>query len=75
MKLLVNTKNKITQKKNGENLSHLKITEVVLVYGNIVNKDSHYDKRVLHRFVPNKQFGQLLAISPRSSIFLKTLNS
>ena len=38
--------------------------------------DCHNDWiKVLHAFVPNKSLGQLLAISPESFIFLKTLNS
>ena len=39
MKLLGSTKNKITEDKNGENVPHLEITEVVLVHCNIVNND------------------------------------
>ena len=39
MKLLGSTKNKITKDKNGENVPHLEITEVVLVHCNIVNND------------------------------------
>ena len=39
MKLLESTENKITQYKNGENVPHLGITEVVLVHCNIVNND------------------------------------
>ena len=39
MKLLGSTKNEITKDKNSENLSHLEITEVVLVHCNIVNND------------------------------------
>ena len=35
-KLLGTTENKITKDKNGENASHLEITEVVLVHCNIV---------------------------------------
>ena len=37
MKLLESTENKITKDKNGENVLHLEITEVVLVHCNIVN--------------------------------------
>ena len=37
MKLLGNTKSNITKDKNGENVCHLEITEVVLVHCNIVN--------------------------------------
>ena len=37
MKLLRSSKNKITEDKNGENLPHLEISEVVLVHCDIVN--------------------------------------
>ena len=63
MKLLVSTKNKITKDKNGENLLHLEIAEVVLVYCNFVNNDYQQDSGVLYTFVPNKPFGSLLEIS------------
>ena len=75
MKLLESTKNKITKDKNGENVPHLEITEVVLVHCNIVNNDYQQDSRVLYTFVPNKPFGSLLEISPINHIFLKTFNS
>ena len=75
MKLLGSTKNKITKDKNGENVPHLEITEVVLVHCNIVNNDYQQDSRVLYTFVPNKPFGSLLEISPINHIFLKTFNS
>ena len=75
MKLLGTTENKITKDKNGENLPHLEITEVVLVHCDIVNHDYQQDPRVLYIFVPNKPFGSLLEISPTNDIFLKTLNS
>ena len=75
MKLLGSTKNKITKHKNGENVPHLEITEVVLVHCNMVNNDYQKDSRVLYTFVPNKSFGSLLNISPSNHIFLKTFNS
>ena len=75
MKLLGSTENKITKDKNGENVPHLEITEVVLVHCNIVNNDYQQDSRVLYTFVPNKPFGSLLDISPTNHIFLKTFNS
>ena len=59
MKLLWSTKNKITKDKNGENVPHLQIIEVVLVNCNIVNNDYQQDWRVLYTFVPNKPFGSL----------------
>ena len=39
MKLIGSAENKITKDKNGENIPHLEITEVVLVHCNIVNND------------------------------------
>ena len=75
MKLLGSTKNKITKDKNGENLPHLEITEVVLVQCNIVNNVYQQDSRVLYTFVPYKPFGSLFEISPTNHIFLKTFNS
>ena len=75
MKLLGSTENKITKDKNGENVPHLEITEVVLVHCNIVNNDYQQDSRVLYIFVPNKPFGRLLEISPKNHTFLKTFNS
>ena len=75
MKLLGSTENKITKDKNGENVPHLEITEVVLVHFDIVNNDYLKDSRVLYTFVPNKPSVSLLEISPTNHIFLKTFNS
>ena len=74
MKLLGSTKNKITKDKNGENIPHLEITEVVLVHCNFVNNDCQQDSRVWCTFLPNKPFGSLLEISPTNHMFLKTFN-
>ena len=67
MKLLGSTKSKITKDKNGANVLHLEITEVVLVHCNMVNNDYQQDSLVLYTFVQN--------ISPSNHIFLKTFNS
>ena len=75
MKLLGSTENKITKDKNGENVPHLEITEVVLVHCNIVNNDYQQNSRVLYTFVPNKLFGSLIEISPKNHICLRTFNS
>ena len=74
-KLLGSTKNKITKNKNGENVPHIEMTEVILVYCNILNNDYQQDSRVLYTFVPNKLFRSLLEISPTNFISLKTFNS
>ena len=72
MKLLGATENKITKDKNGENVTHPEITEVVSVYCNMVNNYYQQDSRVLYTFVPKKTLGSLLEISPTNHMFLKT---
>ena len=42
---------------------------------NAVNNSYKQNSRVLHTFVPNKSFGQLLDISPQNFVFLETLDS
>ena len=74
MKLLGSTENIITKDKNGENVPHLEITEVILVHCNIVNNGYQQDSRVLYTFVPNKSFSSLLEISPTNHIFLKNIS-
>ena len=75
MKLLGSTENEITKDKNGENVQHLEITEVVLVHCDIVNNDCQQDSTLFYTFVPTKPFGSSLEISPTNHIFLKTFNS
>ena len=43
MKLFGSTKNQITKDKNGKNVSHLEIVEVILDHCNIVDKDYQQD--------------------------------
>ena len=75
MKLLGSTNSKITKDKNGKNVPHLEIVEVVLVHCNLVNNDYQQDSRIFYTFVPSKTFGSLLEISPTNQVFLKTFNS
>ena len=73
MKLLVSTKDIIDADKNSENVPKLENVEVV--HCNLVNNSYQKASRVLFTFVPNKQYGQLISISPKSLIFLKTMNT
>ena len=75
MKLLGSTVSKINKDKNGENVPHLEVVELVLVHCNLVNNDYQQDSRILYTFVLNKTFGSLLEISPKNHVFLKTFNS
>ena len=70
MKLLGSTESKITKDKNGENVPHLEVVELVLVHCNL-----QQDSRILYTFVPNETFGSLLEISPTNQDFFKTFNS
>ena len=75
MKILGSTKDIIDADKNSENVTKLENVEVVLVHCNLVNNSYHQHSRVLFTFVPNKQYGQLISISPHSLVFLKTINT
>ena len=70
MKLLGSTESKITKDKNGENVPHLEIVELVLGHCNLVNNDYQQDSRILFTFVPNKTFASIT-----NQVFLKTFNS
>ena len=75
MKLLGSTKGIIDSDTNSENVPRLENVEVVLVHCNLVNNSYQQASRVLFTFVPNKQYGQLISISPHSLVFLKTMNT
>ena len=75
MKLLGSAESKITKNKNGENVPHLEVAELVLIHCNLVNNSYQQDSRILYTFVPNKTFGSLLEISPTNHLSLKTFNS
>ena len=74
LKLLGSTE-KITKDKNGENVTHLEITTVLLVHCHIVNNDYQQNSRVFNTSVPNKPSCSLLEISPTNHMFLRTFNS
>ena len=75
MKLLGSTRDITDADKNRENVPRLESVEVVLVHCNLVNNNYQQHSRVLFTFVPNKQYGQLISISPHSLVFLKTMNT
>ena len=69
MKLLINTESKITKYKNGKNVPHLEITEVLLFHCKIANNYFQQDSRALYTFVPNKSFSSFLESSQRNLSF------
>ena len=70
MQLLGSSKNDIDQNKNGEIVPRSETVEVVLVHCNLVNHNYQQASKVLFTFVPNKQFGQLITITPHSLTLL-----
>ena len=75
MRLLGSTKKDVDKDKDGENVPKLESVEVVLVYCNLVKNDYQHTSKVLFSFVPNKQFGQLINISPHSLTMMNTVNT
>ena len=75
MKLLESRKKDVDKDKDGEDVPKLEFVEVVLVHCNLVNNSYQQASKVLFTFVPNKQFGQLITISPHILTMLKTTNA
>ena len=75
MRLLGSTKKDVDSDKNSENVPKLESVEVVLVHCNLVKNDYQHSSKVLFSFVPNKQFGQIINISPPSLIMMNTVNT
>ena len=75
MQLLGSLKKDIDQNKDGKIVSRLETIEVVLVHSNLVNNSYQQASKLLFTFVPNKQFGQLITITPHSPTMLKTTNA
>ena len=73
MKLLGSTKKDVDSDKNSENVPKLESVQVVLVHCNIVKNDYQHTSKILFSFVPNKQFGQSLNISPHSLAMMNTV--
>ena len=74
MKLLGSTKKDVDKDKDREDVPKLESLEVVLVHCNLVNNSYQQASKVLFTFVPNKQFDQLITISPHLLTILKTAN-
>ena len=75
MKLLGSKKKDVDSDKNSENVPKLESVEVDLVQCNLVKNDYQHSSKVLFSFVPNKQFGQLINISPNTLTMMNTINT
>ena len=72
MRLFRSTKKDVDGNKNGGIVPKLESVEVVC---NLVKNDYQHSSKVLFSFVPNKQFGQLINISPHSLTMMNTVNT
>ena len=52
----------------------LQSVEVALVHCNLVKNDYQHTSKLLFTFIPNKQFEQLINISPHSLTMMNTIN-
>ena len=59
----------------GENVPKLESVEFVLVHCNLVKNDYQHTSNVLFTFVPNKQFRELINISPHSLTMMNAVNT
>ena len=75
IQLLGSSEKNIDQNKDGEIVPKLETVEAVLIRCNLVNNNYQQSCKVLFTFVPNKQFGQLITITPYSPTMLETTNA
>ena len=75
MTLSGSAKKDVDKDKDGKDVPKLESVEVVLVHCNLGNDSYQQAPKVLFTFVPNKQYDQLITISPHSLIMLKTTNA
>ena len=73
MKLSGSAKKDVDKDKYGEDVPTFESVEVLLVHCNLVNNSYQKASKALFTFVANKQFGQLITISPHLLTMLKLL--
>ena len=75
MKLLWSTKKDVDKDQDGEIVPKLESVEVALVHCNLVKNGYQHTSIVFFSFVPEKQFGQLINISPNSLTMMNTVHT
>ena len=61
--------------KNSKNVPELEQVHSALLHCNVVHNDYLQNSKLLHTFVPDNSFGQLLSIEPKALIHSKTTDS
>ena len=72
MQLLGSSKELIHIEKDSELVPKIENVDVILIHCNVVHNTHQQKSRLLHSFVPNKQFGKLINVEPQPLIMLKT---
>ena len=54
-------------------MPRLETVEIVIVHCNLVNNSYQQASKILFTFVPNKQFSQLITITPHSRTMVKKI--
>ena len=75
IRLLGSTKKDGEKDKDVKNVPKLESVEVNLVHCNFIKNDCQHTSKVLFTFVPNKEIGQLMNISPHSLTMMNTVNT
>ena len=75
MKMWGITKKDADKDTHGEKVPKLESVEVALVHCNLIKDDYQHTSKVLFTFVPNKQFRQLINISPHFLTMMNTANT
>ena len=75
MRLSGSTKKDVDTDKNGEHVPKLESVEVFLVHCNLFKNDYQHTSKVLLSSVLNKQFRQLINISPHSLTMMNRVNT
>ena len=75
IQILGSSKKDIENNKDLEIVPKLEFVEVVSVHLNLVNNNYQQASKLLFTFLPNKQFDQLIIITPHSPTMLKTTNA
>ena len=75
IKLLWSTEKNVDKDKDGKDIPKLKSVEVVLMHCNRVTNSYEQASKVLFTFLPTKQFGLLITISPHLLTMVKTTNT
>ena len=75
IKFLGTGKKDVDESEEGKNIPKLESVELILVHCNLVKYGYQHTWKVLFTLIQNKQFGELIKISPHSLIMMNTIHT